>query len=173
MAKERKPGKPNERARISRINLGTAWEPYDGSQVARDMAERRRKTIALLITTQDVAAPKQYQEMLSWIDVERLIVELTKQRRGIGHNIRPITDEDIKEIKQAVAVLKAQPVVPTAPDKARAAGLTLKMIGERLGSYLLKQADIFISEAKRSRLEKNSESAWFNHLSGGFLLLLC
>ena len=44
MAKERKPGKPNERARISRINLGTAWEPYDGSQVARDMAERRRKT---------------------------------------------------------------------------------------------------------------------------------
>jgi len=151
MAKERKPRKPNERARISRINLGTAWEPYDGSQVARDMAERRRKTIAPLITTQDIAAPKQYQEMLSWIDVlKRLIVEFTKQRRGIGHNIRPITDEDIKEIKQAVAVLKAQPVVPTAPDKARAAGLTLKMIGERLGSYLPKQADIFISEATKS-----------------------
>ena len=88
------------------------------------------------------AAP--YQEMLSRIEVlERLIAELPKQQRRIGHNIRPITNEDIQEISQAVAVLKAQPVVP---DKAKAAGSILKKIGERLGSYL----DDFLSEASKS-----------------------
>jgi hypothetical protein len=92
-----------------------------------------------------------HKEMLSWIEVlEALILELPKQARGIGHNIRPITGDDAEEIRQAVAILKAQPVVPTAPKEARAAGSTLKMIGERLGSYLLKQADIFVSEAVKS-----------------------
>ena len=73
-------------------------------------------------TTVIRAAP--YQEMLSRIEVlEALIAELPKQQRRIGHNVRPITDEDVQEIRQAVAILKAQPVVP---DKAKAAGSTLK-----------------------------------------------
>jgi hypothetical protein len=38
--------------------------------------------------------------------------------------------------------LKAQPVVPKAPDEAQAAALTLKNFGERLGAYLVKQADV-------------------------------
>jgi hypothetical protein len=88
------------------------------------------------------AAP--YQEMLSRIEVlESLIAEFPKQQRpGIGHNIQPITDEDVQEIRQAVAILKAQPVVP---DKARAAGSTLKKIGERLGTYL----DAFLLETAK------------------------
>jgi hypothetical protein len=49
-----------------------------------------------------------------------------------------------------VAVLKAQPVVPTASDELRAAGLTLMRFGEELGTYLLKQADVFVSEAVKS-----------------------
>jgi hypothetical protein len=60
MAKERKPRrkeKSKERGRISRIDLGTAWEPYDGGQVARDMSERRRKTIAAITPVQLSAAP--------------------------------------------------------------------------------------------------------------------
>jgi hypothetical protein len=64
-----------------------------------------------------------------------LIAELPKQQRSIGHNIRPITGDDVQEIT-AVAILKSQPVVPTAPDEARAAGSTLMRFGERLGSYL-------------------------------------
>jgi hypothetical protein len=74
--------------------------------------------------------------MLSWIGVlERLIV-LPRPRSGIGHNLQPITHLEDQAIRTAVATLKAQPVVPTAPDEARAAGSTLKKIGERLGTYL-------------------------------------
>jgi hypothetical protein len=99
--------------------------------------------------------------MLSWIAaLERLLAELSKHKKlitelpklpiGIGHNRPPITNEDIKEIRQAVAVLKAQPVVPTASDELRAAGSTLMRFGEELGTYLLKQADVFVSEAVKS-----------------------
>jgi hypothetical protein len=58
---------------------------------------------------------------------------LPKLPIGIGHNRPPITNEDIKEIRQAVAVLKAHPVVPTASDELRAAGSTLMRFGEELG----------------------------------------
>jgi len=88
------------------------------------------------------AAP--HQEMLSRIEVlEGLIAELPNQQRRIGHNIRPIADEDVQEIRQAIVVLKAQPVVPA---EAKAAGSTLKKIGERLGTYL----DAFLLEASKS-----------------------
>jgi hypothetical protein len=152
VAKERKPRRKEKSGRISGINLGTGWQPYDGGQVARDMSERRRKTIAPRIIKTELAPGKQqYQEMLSWITVlERLIIELPKQPPGIGHNRPPISQEEVRKIRQAVAILKAQPVVPTAPDKARAAGSTVMKFGERLGSYLLKQAGIFISEATKS-----------------------
>jgi hypothetical protein len=90
-----------------------------------------------------------HKEMLSWIGVlEALMAELPNQRRRT--NDPPITDEDIPEITQAVAILKSQPVVPTALDDAKAAGTTLMKIGEQVGAYLLKQGDIFISEAAKS-----------------------
>jgi hypothetical protein len=88
-----------------------------------------------------------HKQMLSWIEVlEGLIVELPKQRRGIGHNLQPITQEEVEEATHAVAVLKAQPVAPKAPDEAKAAASTLKKIGERLGTYL----DNFLLEASKS-----------------------
>jgi hypothetical protein len=81
------------------------------------------------------AAP--YKQMLSWIEVlEALIAELPTQRRGIGHNLQLISDDELRSITKCVIILKHQPVVPTAPDDARAAGSTLKKIGERLGTYL-------------------------------------
>jgi hypothetical protein len=81
------------------------------------------------------AAP--HREMLSWIEVlEGLMIELPKQRRGIGDNLQPITEVEVQEIKQCIVILKAQPVAPTAPDAAKAAGSTLKKIGEKLGTYL-------------------------------------
>jgi hypothetical protein len=44
--------------------------------------------------------------MLSRIaTLERLMAELPKQYQGIGHNRPPISDDDIEEIKQAVASL--------------------------------------------------------------------
>jgi hypothetical protein len=89
----------------------------------------------------------QHEEMLSRIAIlESLIAELPKQPVGIGHNRPPITQEDIGEITQAILILKAQPAI----DEARAAGSTLMKFGERLGAYLLKQANVFISEAVKS-----------------------
>jgi hypothetical protein len=71
---------------------------------------------------------------------------LSSAERGEGHNRQLITEDEVQEIKEAVAVLKSQPVVPTAPDKTRAAGSTLKKIKERLGRYL----DAFMLEASKS-----------------------
>jgi hypothetical protein len=90
----------------------------------------------------------QYEEMLSRIAIlETLMAEMPKQSIGIGHNQPPpITSEDVQEIKDALATLKAQQVVPTAPDEARAAGSTLKKIGGRLVAYL----DAFMMEASKS-----------------------
>jgi hypothetical protein len=91
--------------------------------------------------------PAQYEEMLAQVAVlERLIAELPKQPPGIGHNRPLISEEEVGEIAEAIAILKVQPVVPTAPDEARAAASTLKRTGERLGAYL----DTFLSEAAKS-----------------------
>jgi hypothetical protein len=91
------------------------------------------------------AAP--HKAMLSWIEVlEALIAELPTQRRGIGHNLQLISDDELGSITKCVIILKHQPVVPTAPDDARAAGSTLKKIGERLGTYL----DACLLEASKS-----------------------
>jgi len=88
-----------------------------------------------------------HEEMLSWIEVlEALIVELPKQRRSIGHNLQPIADDELQSITKCVVILKHQPVVPTAPDDARAAGSTLQKIVGRLGTYL----DTFFLEASKS-----------------------
>jgi hypothetical protein len=88
-----------------------------------------------------------HKQMLSWIEVlEALIAELPKQRRGIGHNLQPIADDELQSITKCIIILKHQPVVPTAPDDARAAGSTLKKIGERLGTYL----DTSLLEASKS-----------------------
>jgi hypothetical protein len=91
------------------------------------------------------AAP--YKQMLSWIEVlEALIAELPKQRPGVGHNLQLIADDELQSITKCIIILKHQPVVPTAPDDARAAGSTLKKIGERLGTYL----DACLLEASKS-----------------------
>ena len=92
-----------------------------------------------LFVTPREKQPKQEQRqstrvLLSQVSfIERLIAELPKQTPSrIGHNAPPINDNDFRAIEGAIAVLKVQPVVPTAPDEARNAGLTLKIIGERI-----------------------------------------
>src|SRR5438132_12611001 len=55
--KPRKKKKSKERGRISRIDPGMAWQSYDGGQVARDMSERRRKTVAAITPVQLSAVP--------------------------------------------------------------------------------------------------------------------
>src|SRR5262249_37326846 len=91
----------------------------------------------------------QHERMLSRIAVlEKLLAE-----PGIGHNRppEPIEDlpfgeEELRQIRNAITILKAQPVVPHASEEARAAGSTLNYIGKRIGTYL----DDFLSEAAKS-----------------------
>jgi hypothetical protein len=95
----------------------------------------------------EVDKAAQHEEMLSRITIlEALIAELPKQPVGIGHNQPLITKDDVQEIKQAIAILKAQPVVPTALDQVRASGSIPKKVGERLKTYL----DAFMLEAAKS-----------------------
>jgi hypothetical protein len=93
---------------------------------------------------------EQHREMLSRTEVlDWLIANLPERPKGgPGHNLQPITKDDVQEIKQAIAALKALPVTPKASDKnkASAAGSILKKIGERLGIYL----DDCLSEASKS-----------------------
>jgi hypothetical protein len=134
--------------------------PPPGEAKAAGHASARLRTKAAsnavveppLVVDQDTfPAPKvqQHEEMLSRIALlERLMAEL--QRPGIGHNQPlpdlPFGDEEVREITKAIAILKAQPVVPKQPNKAKAAASILKKIGERLGTYV----DTFFSNAAKS-----------------------
>jgi hypothetical protein len=94
--------------------------------------------------TVQIRRAAQHEEMLAQVTIlEVLIAELPNQPIDIGHNQQSITKDDVQEIKQAIAVLKAQPV---APAKARAARSMLKKVGERFGTYL----DTFLLEASKS-----------------------
>ena len=104
-----------------------------------------------------VVKAEQHKEMLSRTEVlDWLIANLPEQSKGgPGHNRQPITQDDVREIKKAVAALKALPVVPKASDKDRATAVAsiLKKIGERLGTYL----DTFLLEAAKSAGEMSSQ----------------
>ena len=165
--KRRKPKAPVGPFDTSLGATRLAWRPEDAG--ARFSVTHTGKTEPVPVPP--TSHPPQYEEMLSRIEVlEALMAELPNQRRRT--NDPPITDDDISEITKAVAILKAQPgtetpkrprrqkretakaatleeVVPTlevVPKKAKAAGSTLRKIGERLGTYL----DTFLLEASKS-----------------------
>jgi hypothetical protein len=108
--------------------------PEEGLLALREAAAQKKKV-------------EQHKEMLSRTEVlDWLIANLPEG--GPGHNRQPITQDDVREIKKAVAALKALPVVPKDSDKNRAKDVAwiLKKIGERLGTYL----DTFLLEAAKS-----------------------
>jgi hypothetical protein len=105
-----------------------------------------------------------HAEMIEQIEaLERAMTDLRKQQRhGIGHNNppgpiepAPLSDKDLDEIEEALAVLKKQPSVPILPGtEARTAVALLMKLGDRLrplaratGAYLAQQADNFVTEA--------------------------
>jgi hypothetical protein len=105
-----------------------------------------------------------HAEMLERIEeLEQAIASLPRRRRrGIGDNNppepiepEPLSAKELREIRHAVAVLKAQQAVPSVPStEARAAVSLLAKFGDRLrslaratGAYIGKQADNFITEA--------------------------
>jgi hypothetical protein len=108
-----------------------------------------------------VGKPAQHKEMLSRAEVlDWLMANLPEQRLGgPGHNRPPITRDDVEEIKQANATIKALPVTPEASDKvkAKAAASILLKIGERLGTYL----DAYLLEASKELGRKSVQPTWW------------
>ena len=117
--------------------------------------------------------------MLEQIEaIEQAIARLPRRRRrGIGDNNppepiepEPLSANELREIRQAMAVLKAQPPAPNPiTAEARAAVSLLTNFGDRLrslvsatGAYLAKQADNFVTEAVRNlaRGSFNRPSGW-------------
>jgi len=75
-----------------------------------------------------------------------------------------ISDNELREIREALAVLKKQPPVPIASsaEAAKAATTVLQKFGDRLrtmGVYIGKHADVFLTEAvKKAGIEPASSS---------------
>jgi hypothetical protein len=100
----------------------------------------------------------QHEEMLSRIAVlERLMAELREPYSGARNQRSPEPGEDlsqgflfgaeeVRDTEKAIAILKAQPVVPEGTEEAGGAASTLKDIGERIEMYL----DYFLREAANS-----------------------
>jgi len=105
-----------------------------------------------------------HAEMLERIaSLERAMAGLrAAPRRGIGDNNppepiepEPLSAKELREIRKAMAVLKAEPPAPSTPStEVRAAVALLTKFGKRLrsfaittGAYLGKQADNFVTEA--------------------------
>jgi hypothetical protein len=87
--------------------------------------------------------------------IEAALARLPGTEAGIGHNNPPEAIEDApldagerRELKQAIDVLKEQPVEPS--DNGAVAGAAvarLKAITEKASGWIARQADTFVSEA--------------------------
>ncbi len=143
-----------------------------GSSAASGRAE-------LTLTPGAPADPRAlHAEMLDRIDaLERAMASsLKRRRRGIGHNNppepiepEPLSANELREIRRAMAVLRAQPPAPSAPStEARAAVTLLTKLGDRLRllaiaarAYLGKQVDNFVTEAVKESAKRIVQSPFW------------
>lgn len=74
---------------------------------------------------------------------------------GLGHNNpperideAPVSRAEFEELRAAIAILKAQPVEPSEDDKKLATGATETVDGivKKIGTYVNKLADVFVTE---------------------------
>ena len=127
---------------------GLEWVPHSRRLQAPDEEEPRESSL------DDVSAL--HTEMLRRISsLEEAMTQMSAGVAGIGHNHPPepieefpLTVADQREITVAIDVLKAQPIEPQDDGKsATEAAETLKSKGQKIGEWLAKQADNFVSEA--------------------------
>jgi len=97
--KQRRPKRRKPfRQPTKRLPSKKGMAPEEGLLALREAAAQKKKV-------------EQHKEMLSRTEVlDWLIANLPEG--GPGHNRQPITQDDVREIKKAVAALKALPVVP-------------------------------------------------------------
>jgi hypothetical protein len=102
-----------------------------------------------------------YAEMLRRIEaLERTITDAPSRSHGIGHNNPPeplepelLSETELRGVRLAVAVLKAQPPAPRVPrTEVVEAVAFLAAVAARLkqvAGYVGKQADVFVTEATK------------------------
>lgn len=104
-----------------------------------------------------------HNKMLRKLDsVERAFEELRSPPAGIGHNNPPqciepmvLDSVELAELRNAVALLKAQPAEPTKMlDSVAQAASTLANLGKKIAGYCAKQTDAFISQTVKSAGEE-------------------
>jgi hypothetical protein len=114
-----------------------------------------------------------HAEMLRRIaSLEQAMAQQPGVLPGIGHNhppepieASPLTVADQREITVAIEVLKAQPVEPlNEGEAATKAAEALKSKAQKIGEWLAKQGDAFISEAMREAGKEFGK--WAPALSG-------
>lgn len=127
---------------------GWEWVPHSRRLQAPDEEEPPESSLRDVSTL--------HAEMLRRISsLEEAMEQLPDGVAGIGHNhppepieASPLSVADQIEITAAIAVLKVQPIEPQDDGKsATVAAETLKSKGQKIGEWLAKQADAFVSEA--------------------------
>jgi hypothetical protein len=142
--------------------------PDDNDQEERLLPGARHLPLVGRMTLQAKGGPQTstaqlHAEMLQRIDaLEQAMARPRRRRGGIGDNNppepierEPLSANELREIRQAMAVLKTQPSAPSSPSaEARAAVSLLAKFGHRLrslarvtGAYVGRQADNFVTEA--------------------------
>ncbi|MCR6735667.1 MAG: hypothetical protein NVV83_17000 [Afipia sp.] len=87
--------------------------------------------------------------------IEQALSKVPEPPVGIGHNMPPellepvpLDENDVEEIKGVVSILKAQPLNPSDQGKSALEALTkLETKREKLAAWLLKQGEVFTTEA--------------------------
>jgi hypothetical protein len=108
----------------------------------------------LVTQSPEIGSPALHARMIE--QIEAIEPELDSLLNRIGHNKPPepieieppLNAKELGEIKKAMADLKKEPPAPNAPSaKAEAAVELLKKFGNRLLTYVGKQADNLVTEA--------------------------
>jgi hypothetical protein len=125
-------------------NEGPYWVPNSGRRQPPEPDD------------EEPSAADRHAQMLRKVsEIEHALEKMPETPAGIGHNMPPepleavpFDSNDKQEIKSALAVLRVQPVEPTDKGKAASEALAkLETKRAKLGAWLLKQGEVFTTEA--------------------------
>ena len=123
-----------------------------------------------------VSAFEALQERIRFLEIT--LSRMPPPPAGLGHNNPPEPIEDLplsaaewREIRQSLATLKEQAIVPARePKEAEAAASILKVIGEKILSFLGRRAEEFSSEFAKKAGAAAGEKAVYAAFAGLLVL---
>jgi hypothetical protein len=135
-------------AAIDEIDEGMEWVPNSSRRQAPDEGEEFEDL--------EPSPSELYARMQEQIDaIQEALDHAPDTPAGMGHNqppepldIEPLDAEDRAELSSTLGVLKAQPVEPNDNGKVATEALAkFETKREKLGKWLLKQGEVFTTEA--------------------------